>query len=391
MGKTAPLTQAAIRAVINKPGRYRDGEGLLLFVRQPGQASWVARIQHDGKRRDYGLGSLKLFSLAEAREKCREIKRALKSGRDPHALGKPGKGMDLLFRDTAIGFLDEKFSPATRRQALARLKTYVFPMLGKMQLQSIDAEMIADVLRPIWTTKAETALRVRELIIRVLRYGRPDGPSLETTLARAISDRLPAQPRGGNFAAMPHADVRAFMHRLENKPGLGALALRTVILTATRGGEVRDATWSELDFDKAVWTIPAARMKMKRPHRIPLSRQAQAVFREAANLRRAGTDLIFPGAKGGPLSDMTLGKCMRDLKAPYVPHGFRSTFRDWAAEMTDAPGDVAEAALAHAVLSAVEASYKRTDFFDRRRDLMDAWGEYAAGGTVVPIGKARRA
>ena len=391
MGK---LTQASIRAAITQPGRYYDGEGLVLFVSKPGKASWVARIQHKEKRRDQGLGSYPLVGLAEAREKVREVKRALTSGRDPRTLWDPGKNMDHLFRDTALRLLEEKFSEGSRKQALARFKTYVFPKMGKLQLQSIDAEVIADVLRPIWLTKPETALRTRELIIRVLRYGRPDGPMLETTMARAVSDRLPAQPTRGHFASMPHEEIQRFMHRLVDKPGLGALALRLLIFTALRSGEVRGATWNEIDFDSRVWTVPAERMKTKRPHRVPLSEQAVAVLREAASSRQFGTDLLFPGATGKPLSDMTLTKVMRSYGMSYVPHGFRSTFRDWAAELTDFPEDVVEAALAHAVRDKVVAAYKRTTFFDKRRELMDLWGRYSSGdneSVVVPIIEARLA
>lgn len=390
MGK---LTQASIRSAITKKGRYYDGEGLVLFVSVPGKASWVARVQHKGKRRDQGLGGYPLVGLAEAREKARAVKRALTSGRDPRMLWDPGKNMDHLFRDTALRLLEEKFSEGSRKQALARFKTYVFPKMGKLQLQSIDAEIIADVLRPIWLAKPETALRTRELIIRVLRYGRPDGPMLETTMARAVSDRLPAQPTRGHFSSMPHEEIHGFMKRLVEKPGLGALALRLLIFTALRSGEVRGATWNEIDFDSQVWTVPAERMKTKRAHRVPLSEQAVEVLKEAASIRQFGTDLLFPGATGKPLSDMTLTKVMRSYGLSYVPHGFRSTFRDWAAELTDFPEDVVEAALAHTVRDKVVAAYKRTTFFDKRRELMELWGRYVgehAGGNIVSILDARK-
>lgn len=381
------LTHAAIKALLAKPGRYRDGDGLILFVRKPGQATWVARLQSNGKQRDYGLGSYDLVSLAEAREKCRAYKKALVEGRDPLALARPPEGMTRLFRDTAIEFIDAKFSRESGKLALARLKAYAFPKLGGLQLQSIDADAIADTLRPIWLVKPETARRTRQLIIRTLRYGRPDGALLETTLAKAVSDRLPSQPRRGQFSAMPYDELPAFMAELVEKGGMGALALRAAILTAARSGEVRGATWAEVDLKGAVWTIPADRMKMRRPHRVPLSEEAIAVFKAAASLRRATTHLVFPSASGGQLSDMTLTKVMRDMGAHYTVHGFRSSFRDWAAEQTSLPGEIAEAALAHAVPNAVEAAYRRTDFFDKRRELMDAWGRYATGeaAKVVPM------
>jgi integrase len=254
-------------------------------------------------------------------------------------------------------------------------------------LLSIDADALAATLRRIWLTQPETARRTRQLIIRTLRYGRPDGALLESTLAKAVSDRLPAQPRRGNFSAMPYEELPAFLARLVHKGGMGALALRALILTAARSGEIRGATWSELDMDDAVWTIPAERMKMRRAHRVPLCAEALAVFKQAASIRRGGTSFVFPSAKGAQLSDMTLTKAMRDMDVPYTAHGFRSSFRDWAAEQTSLPGEIAEAALAHAVPNAVEAAYRRTDFFDKRRELMDAWGTFCSKtqNPVVPI------
>lgn len=386
------LTQGAVKSALSKEGRYRDGEGLMLFVSKPGKASWVVRIQNQGKRRDYGLGSLSLIGLAEARERARDVRRAIKLGDDPHALWKPGRGMELIFRDTALELLESKFSPAGRKQALARLKTYVFPKLGKLQLRSIDAEVIAETLRPIWLSKPETALRTRELIIRVLRYGRPDGPTLEATMARAISDRLPRQPPRSNFAAMPHYEVAPFFDKVLRKAGVGAIALRFVMLTAVRSGEARGAAWSEIDFDRKIWSIPSSRMKTHKQHVVPLSPEALEVLKHADQHRRDDTDLIFPNNAGKMLSDMTLTKVMRDLDAPFTVHGFRSSFRDWAAELTDCPDEVAEAALAHSVRQQVVAAYKRTTFFDKRRTLMDDWGRYAASleANVVPISAAKK-
>lgn len=375
------LTQGSIKSALRKPGRYRDGDGLMLLVSNPGQGSWVARVQKNNIRRDYGLGSVKLVSLAEAREKARDIKKALMEDRDPRVLGKRSSEIQQVFRDVANEFVERKFNGATREQARARLKTYVFPKLGKLQLQSIDARRIADCLEPIWQSKPETALRVRALIIRTLRYGRPDGPSLAVTLARAVTDLLPRQVSNGQgFKAMPWIELPSFMQKLAEKQGMGALALRATILTATRSGEIRGATWSEIDFAESVWTIPKERMKSRRPHRIPLSEQALTVFRQAASCRRPGTDLVFPNGSGGALSDMTLTKCLRDMGETVTVHGFRSTFRDFVAEqLLDVPDEVAEAALAHALSDKVIAAYKRTTFFEMRRELMATWGKYASG------------
>ncbi len=392
------LTQAHIRAALAKPGKHHDGDGLLLFVRETGQASWVARVQHDGKRREFGLVSLRAVTLGAARERAALVKAALVAGRDPHLALQPPKELTRTFRDAALGFLeakaaDAKISDAKRRQQLSQLKTYAFPSLGKLQVQSIDADAIAACLRPIWTRKPETGRKVRSLIIRTLRFARPDGALFIGTLGPAIADRLPAQPKRGNFEAMPYSDLPAFMARLADKSGMGALALRALILTAARSGEVRGATWSEIDLDAAVWIVPAERMKARRAHRVPLSAPAVALFREAASIRRAGTDLIFPAASGKTLSDMTLTKALRDMHAPCTVHGFRSTFRDWTAEQTSLPGEIAEAALAHTVPNAVEAAYRRTDFFDKRRELMDAWAGFVTrtgSAEIVPIGATAR-
>lgn len=383
------LTATKVKALLDKPGRYSDGDGLILFVRAPGQASWVARVQHNGKRRDYGLGSAKLYKLTEARDRAWEVRRALRDGRDPRTLWQQPAPLVRTFREAAEDYLTAKAGDAgdkRQKQRTAMLAAYAFPTLGRLQVQSIDADRIAECLRPIWTAKPETARQVRSLIVRTLRYARPDGALFVGTLGPAIADRLPAQPAKGNFGALPYSQVPALMDRLNEKTGIAAKALQLLILTAVRSGEVRGATWDEFDLGRAVWTIPAARMKTRKAHRVPLSPQAFSVLEKAKAIRRS--DHIFPNGKGVALSDMALTKTLRDMGLKCTAHGFRSSFRDWAAEQTSAPGEVAEAALAHAVPSAVEAAYKRTDFFDRRRELMDAWGRFATGadsGEVVQL------
>ncbi|MDP9085184.1 MAG: tyrosine-type recombinase/integrase [Pseudomonadota bacterium] len=376
----AKLTATKVAALLSKPGRYSDGDGLLLFVRSPGQASWVARVQHDRKRRDYGIGSAKLYKLAEARDRAWQVRRALADGRDPRTLWSQPTALLRTFREAAEDYLTAKEGDAgdkRQKQRTAMLAAYAFPALGRLQVQSIDADRIALCLRPIWTSKPETARQVRSLIVRTLRYSRPDGALFVGTLGPAIADRLPAQPAKGNFGALPYPEVPALMDRLSAKTGISALALRLLILTATRSGEIRGATWSEIDFERAVWTIPAERMKMRKPHRAPLSPAALAVLELAKANRRS--DYIFPNGKGVALSDMALTKTLRDMGLACTAHGFRSSFRDWAAEQTSVAGEIAEAALAHAVPNAVEAAYKRTDFFDQRRGLMSAWGSFATG------------
>lgn len=380
------LTAAKVKALLAKPGRYSDGDGLLLFVRSPGQASWVARVQHNGKRRDYGIGSAKLYKLTEARDRAWEVRRALADGRDPRTLWQQPAPLVRTFREAAEDYLSAKEGDAgdkRQKQRTAMLSAYAFPSLGRLQVQSIDADRIAECLRPIWTAKPETARQVRSLIVRTLRYARPDGALFVGTLGPAIADRLPAQPRKGNFDALPYSELPALMERLEAKTGIAAKALRLLVLCASRSGEIRGAKWNEIDFDRAVWTVPADRMKMRKPHRVPLSPQALTVLKEAKSIRRS--DQIFPNGKGEALSDMALTKTLRDMDLNCTAHGFRSSFTDWAAEQTSIAPEIREAALAHAVPSAVEAAYKRTDFFDRRRELMDAWGRFAKGEDSAEI------
>jgi integrase len=377
------LTAVKVKALLEQPGRHSDGQGLLLFVRSPGQASWVCRAQHNGKRRDYGLGSAKLFSLSEARERAWQVRKALADGRDPRTLWDQDPKLTQTFREAVTDFLKhrgEKVGEKRNKQSGSQLTSYARPSLGRLQVQSITAEHIAECLRPIWTSKPEVARQVRSLIVRTLSYARPDAGDFETALSKAIGMRLPNQPAKGRFDALPYEQVPALMDRLAAKTGVSALALRLLILCANRSGEIRGATWDEIDLERGVWTIPAERMKMRKPHRVPLSSEAKAVLKRAAEIRRAGSDQVFPNRKGEALSDMALTKTLRDMGMDCTAHGMRSSFRDWAAEQTSVAGEIAEAALAHAVPSAVEAAYKRTDFFERRRELMIAWAKYATGG-----------
>lgn len=386
------LSATKVKSLLDKPGRYSDGDGLILFVRSKGQASWVARVQHNKKRRDYGIGSAKLYGLSEARDRAWEVRRALADGRDPRLLWETPAPLLLTFKEAAEDFIAKasKAGEKRRKQGTSMLRAHA-SSLGKLQVQSIDADRIAECLRPIWTSKPETARQVRSLIVRILSFTRPDGGQFENTLGRAIAARLPAQPRATNFGSLPYPELPALMARLETKEGLAALAVRFLVLTAARSGEVRGAVWSEIDFDRAMWTIPADRMKMKRPHQVPLSSEAISVLREAEALRRHGTDHVFPSVKGVALSDMSLTKRLRDLGMECTAHGFRSSFRDWAAE-TSVDDAIAEAALAHAVSDKVMAAYKRTTFLEMRRGLMSDWGRFSTGqgGAEVVEHPARR-
>lgn len=381
MSNSRKLTALKINS-LTEPGSHGDGMGLMLLVKPSGRKSWILRLSYHGKRRDFGLGGYPAISLAKAREAAESYRTAVREGRDPLAF-KQKKPERQLFREAAeatmTGLVGAKLSETTVATMRKRLETYAYAKIGGLEVQTIDAEVLANLLRPIWTSKPETALRVRQAIIRVLRFSRPDGHLLEGALAKAVSDRLPRQPDSQHHAAMAHKDLPVFLTKLAAKGTKGALALQFTVLTAARSGETRGASWSEIDRAARVWDIPATRMKMKKAHRVPLSDATLAILDKAAEHKRQDTDLIFPSEAGTPLSDMTLTKVLRDMKQDCRVHGFRSTFADWRADETDYPEEIAEAALAHEVPDDVKRAYRRTDFFDKRRALMADWGAFCSG------------
>ena len=391
MAKLNPLQVKNLK----EPGRYSDGDGLLLEVRPGGSKSWIARLQSNGKRRDYGLGSLKDIGLTEARDKAREYRKQLRAGIDPLAAKRKALLQIPTFRDAAkavhtehkAGWRNSKHGA----QWLATLETYGFPHFGDLPIDQVGTGDVRDALAAIWLTKPETARRVRQRIGTVLDYAHGKGWRPHTFAMSAVNKSLPKQPpKIGHFDAMPYGRVPEFLEAIRAKLTMGRLALEALILTATRSGEVRGARWSELDLEGATWTIPAERTntgkRTGKPHVVPLSPAAVDVFRRAEALRIAGAELVFHGTKRGkPLSDMTLLKVLRDLKEPFTVHGFRSAFRDWVADETAFSSEVAEAALAHTIPNKVEAAYKRTDFLEKRRKLMDAWGSYCRSGTAKVV------
>jgi integrase len=368
---------------LNAPGRYMDGDGLMLEVKPSGAKSWVVRLQSGGKRRDYGLGSLKDVGLSEARDLARDYRRQLRQGIDPLASRRKAEATPTF--EVAARAVHEEHKRGWRNgkhgaQWLATLKAYAFPSIGSLSVDAITTGQVRDLLAEIWLLKPETARRVRQRVGTVLDYAHGKGWR-EPFVMAAVNKALPKQPRKtGRFAAMPFSDVPAFVAKLREGTSMGRLALEALILTAARSGEIRGAKWGEIDLERATWTVPAERMKAGKEHVVPLSEPATAIFKRAVELRIGGSDLVFPGAaRGKPLSDMTLLKVLRDMKMKATVHGFRSAFRDWCAEETSVPGEVAEAALAHAIPNKVEAAYRRTDFLEKRRKLMEAWGTYCAG------------
>ena len=377
--KSRPLTAARVRTE-KRPGRYFDGQGLYLQVDPSGARRWLQRIVIRGKRTDLGLGGWPLVSLAEAREKALENRRIARSGGDPRM-----EKRDVPTFAEAAAEVIELNRPTWRNAKHAAqwgstLKTYVFPHFGFRPVDEVSGADVMKALTPIWTSKSETARRVRQRIGAVMKWAiannyrldNPAGDAIEAVLPR--TSRAQAHHKALHYTAVP-AVLRAV--RAAKVTESSKLCLEFQVLTASRPGEARNAQWSEVDISARTWTIPSERMKADREHRVPLSTQTMEILAEARSLGD-GSDLVFPSRSGRPLSDMTHRKLLRTLYIDCVPHGFRSSFRDWAAEMTDAPHAVMEAALAHVVGNSTEAAYFRSDLFERRRTLMDQWAEYLA-------------
>lgn len=342
----------------------------------------------DGKRRDIGLGSLKVLTLAEARAKATELRRQIAQGIDPIAERRKVENLVPTFREAAT-LVHEEHKAAWKNgkhqdQWINTPTTYASPKLGDRLVNDIEGPIIRDALAPIWLAKPETARRVRQRTGAVLDWSYAKSYRPTEAPMRSLSKGLPRQPReDGHFAAMPFTDVPKLIARLRERSSVGRLAMEALILTAARSGEIRGATWSEIDLEAGTWTVPADRMKMGRVHNVPLAPEAVDVFRRAESLRAPCSDLVFPGQRlKNQLSDMTLLKVMRDMETGVTVHGFRSAFRDWVAEETSYPGEVAEAALAHAIPNKVEAAYRRTDFLEKRRSLMREWAAFCT--SLVP-------
>lgn len=390
MGK---LTAVAMRNA-KEPGRYGDGEGLFLHVAQGGSKSWIVRVQKAGRRRDIGLGSAAKVTLADARVRAAKVRAQVEAGLDPVAERRKADGIPT-FRKAAEQVFEQN-SKTWRNghhqwQWMRTLEMFAFPSIGDALVSEITGPMIRDLLADIWLTKPETARRVRQRVGAVLDWAYAKGWRDTEAPMRSITKGLPRQPRAtAHHAALPYADVPPFLATLRaGRPTFGRLALEALVLTAARSGEIRGARWSEIDLAAAKWTVPAERMKAGKEHVVPLSGAAVAVFEKARGLRIGSSELLFPGARTAkPMSDMTLVKVMRDMKVEATPHGFRSSFRDWAAEETTFPAEVAEAALAHTVPDKVVAAYRRTDFLEKRRKLMDAWSGHCnqrPSGNVLKI------
>lgn len=378
MGK---LTAVQIRN-LKEPGRYVDGDGLLLVLTALQKGYWVLRATINGRRRDMGLGSVKLVSLKEAREKAFEIRRDIQRGIDPIAerkkreIGVPNfsKAAETVHQEQKAGWKNGKH----QNQWITTLEKYAYPLLGDRLVNDIEGPLIRECLLPIWLEKPETARRVKQRIGVVLDWAYANGMRETEAPMRSLSRALPRQPKQDNhFAAMPYKDIPTFFDHLHKRTSVARLALEFLILCASRSGEVRGAKWAEIDLKNKLWTIPADRMKVGKEHVVPLTDSALDVLECARPYYAECSDLVFPGRNVlRPMSDMTLLKILRYAKLPFTVHGFRSSFRDWAAEQTGYPSEVAEAALAHTIANKVEAAYRRTNYLDKRRELMRDWATF---------------
>jgi integrase len=388
------LTATAVQAA-KEPGRYSDGGGLYLWVREGGSKQWIVRVQKGGRRRDIGLGGFPKLSLAKARLRRDMVHAQVEDGLDPVAERKRAAGVPTFKAAAGSVWTEHERSWRNAKhgaQWLSSLEAYAFPAIGDRPLDKIDAGAVRDLVVPIWHDKPETARRVLQRVRVVLEWGaaKQYRPAVPALTPKAL--HMPKQGQSVvHHAAMPFEKVPAFVARLREREGVSRLALEALILTAARSGEIRGAIWSEIDLVAGLWTVPAARMKAGREHVVPLSPAAVVAFRRALPFRKsvAGKpDLVFPGmVKGNPLSDMALTKLLRDMGAGVTAHGFRSAFRDWAAERTAFPSEVAEMALAHTIQNKVEAAYRRGNLLEKRRGLMEAWGRYCTGdaGKVVRL------
>ena len=376
------LSAAFVRAV-GEAGRYCDGQGLYLQVDPSGNRRWIQRLLIGGRRRELGLGGFPLVSLKEARTQAFANRKVARAGGDPLADKRRAKG-NPTFAEAAAIVVEQKRSgwrnPKHAQDWPASLERFVFPRFGQRPVSEVTSADVLGVLAPIWHEKPETARRVRHRIGAVMQWAvameyRPDNPCDRVAATLGRQRRVVRHMR-----ALPHVEVAEAVATIRASGATTAakLGFEFLVLTAARSGEVRLARWDEIDLDAEVWTLPAERMKANREHRVPLSCRAAEILRAARALRNGG-NLVFPSPRGKPLSDMTLSKLLKEQGVQAVPHGFRSSFRDWAAEETNHPREVVEAALAHRVKDKVEAAYARSTLFERRRRLMADWGAYLAG------------
>ncbi len=378
------------------PGFHSDGGNLYLRVRDSNSRAWVFRYKTAGKVREIGLGATHTRSLAEAREVAEQMRKAVAAGADPAEVIRPQDAQTpgKTFEQCAVEIIEAKragWKNAKHAQQWSNtLRDYAFPSIGSKLPAEVSLADVKAILLPMWATKTETATRVRQRIEAVLDYAAVHDlcdATRNPARWKGVLDKVLPPPRKvstrEHHASAPYSDVPRVMAALSEKSHVSAQCLRFTILTGARSGEARGALWSEIDMDAETWTIPKERMKAERAHRVPLSAPAMQIIRTMETLRRPGVDRVFPGARDGLLSDVAVNKTLHAVAPDVTTHGFRSSFRVWCEEQTSSPNSVTEAALAHVNKDKVEAAYQRSDLFDRRRDLMQAWADYATGKSNV--------
>ncbi len=423
-GGTNKLTDRAVRSK-KAPGRYGDGLGLWLQISPEGGKSWLYRYMLDGKARMMGLGRYPDFSLEEARQKAMECRRLLKEKKDPieerdakHALDRLARVKALTFDQCAAAYIESNRAGWKNEKHADQwentLNTYASPIIGKLPVGSIDTGLVLKVLEfeQLWTTKPETASRVRGRIEAVLgwatvrKYRTGDNPAQWKNHLDKVLPARSAVAKVEHHPALPFPQIGSFTESLRKQAGIAASALEFTILTATRTNETICATWREFDLEDEVWTIPAERMKAEKEHRVPLSKRAIALVKEMLPLKTSEASPVFLSPKGEPLSNAAMAAVLKRMNKAReasklkrwidptsgrdaVPHGFRSTFRDWAGETTAYPKEVIEHAISHQLKDKAEAAYARGTLFSKRRRLMDEWAKYcntvATDATVTLI------
>jgi integrase len=423
--KALEMTALDVRR-LETPGLHAVGgvAGLVLQIIDSGARSWILRVRIGSKRRMIGLGGFPDVPLTAAREKARETREAIAQGIDPVEQRKAAKAAlaaaqrrGMTFADAVDGCLADKLDgfrkDRDRRQWRSQLDNHAMPEIGKMLVDDIDVQDVLRVLKPIWATKTVTATRLRERIEGVLSWATVAGHRSGDNPARWKGNLAELLPKPSKVSGARHhpavalKDAAPWFADLRKRGGIAARAVEFLALTAARSGEVRGMTWAEVDLNGRLWTVPADRMKGAREHRVPLTDDAAALLRSLP--RMAESVFVFAAPRGGALSDMSLSAVMRRMQKsevdagrigwldassgrPAVPHGLRSTFRDWTAERTDYPREMAEIALAHVVGSEVERSYRRGDMVEKRRAMMAAWGRFLRGearAKVVTLTEAR--
>ena len=381
----ALLTALKVRSIKpqSRTQRHGDGRGLYLVVRPGGSKAWVQRIVIDGSRADIGLGGYPDVSLARAREKSQEIRTAVADGRDPRAESR--RPALPTFREAAEMYVQANAptwrNVKTAQDTRAQLEAYAFPVFGEARIDRITRGDVLAALDPIWTAKPSASRKLRRRIRAIFSYALAHGWVDANPAGEAIDAALPKTPAvKSHFRALPYQDVAATLRKIEASGSRLAVRLcfRFLVLTAARSGEARGARWEEIDLDARTWAIPGARMKAGREHRVPLADAVVKVLQRATDLSD-DSGLVFPSTRGRELSDMTLTKMLRDngLADMATVHGFRTSFKTWAMEQTDTPWAVGETALAHTIGNSTEQAYARSTLFERRRVLMQEWGDYA--------------